>query len=694
MKRWFTALVCLVLVASMVLPIPAMAAVSTIDLANHFQSKTTSNGMDVYNYYYSSGHASVIQYYDGSAGIHRQVDYSQTVTFDYSLRKKYNLTAWIGYGQNSYVSLGTRTDAFYFAGVNDVSNFKQATVRMSVTLKSSVAAKVSVYSQHRFFTSSGGTSSSYDGSTQTVSLAAGVAKTVTVSFSFTTNSKGYESVMPFVVLSIAAADCPTSGTLTVDSYGFEYTVKAGEALPQLPTFTKNTGGTYTYLKDEDSAPLSVSASVSDGGTLTYKWYKTDIPSPSGGSEVNSGKDCYPVTYFAGTSYYYCIVTNTLPNGRTTTNTSNLATVHVIGPPKEPQITQNLGSAIIEYKQGDSSLALTVQAITIDGGTLSYQWYENNAPSTEGGTLISGATLCHYFPSTSEIGIKYYYCVVTNTISGYFAEATSSVAGIRVVSPPDPALSPKITTNLSTDEVVYITGTAAAALRIGASAPDGGELSYQWYSAASATAAGVEIPGATTASYTPETVVAGTTWYYCVVTNKLNDTSASVTSRIAMITVQDPPPETVPPQLDEMNDKLDETNNFLDNIVQGILNLPQAILDGIKGLFVPDAEAMAAYQDQWSELLRTRFGAIYESVDVIGSFFETISLGDKQEEVVLPSVTVDLAGTPWTFGGWSVRVVPEGLEFLCTYSKLIVNIICTFAFINGLRNKFEGILGGA
>ena len=64
--------------------------------------------------------------------------------------------------------------------------------------------------------------------------------------------------------------------------------------------------------------------------------------------------------------------------------------------------------------------------------------------------------------------------------------------------------------------------------------DGGTLSYQWYSNSTATnSGGTLISGATSAGYTPSTAVAGTLYYYCVVTNTLAGHSpVSATSNVS------------------------------------------------------------------------------------------------------------------------------------------------------------------
>ena len=59
--------------------------------------------------------------------------------------------------------------------------------------------------------------------------------------------------------------------------------------------------------------LSVTASVSDGGTLSYQWYRNTINGNTGGTLISGAVNANysPDASAGGTSYYYAIVTNTL-----------------------------------------------------------------------------------------------------------------------------------------------------------------------------------------------------------------------------------------------------------------------------------------------------------------------------------------------------------------------------------------------
>lgn len=77
----------------------------------------------------------------------------------------------------------------------------------------------------------------------------------------------------------------------------------------------------SYLLGDTPRPLVCEATTSDGGTLTYAWYRAD-----NNAQVSSTNTYTPDISTTGTTEYYCIVTNTL-NGTTDTIKSN--TVRVV-----------------------------------------------------------------------------------------------------------------------------------------------------------------------------------------------------------------------------------------------------------------------------------------------------------------------------------------------------------------------------
>jgi hypothetical protein len=98
--------------------------------------------------------------------------------------------------------------------------------------------------------------------------------------------------------------------------------------------------------------------------------------------------------------------------------------------------------------------------------------------------------------------------------------------------------------------------AVPELQVTAVSPDGGSLSYQWYSSTSATNfSGTLVSGAVNATFTPSmsTAAAGDSFFYVVVTNTKDAQNVTSTSSMARITVYDPAVE--PPNLELVNSTL-------------------------------------------------------------------------------------------------------------------------------------------
>ncbi|MDR2789811.1 MAG: hypothetical protein LBB59_02395 [Campylobacteraceae bacterium] len=91
-----------------------------------------------------------------------------------------------------------------------------------------------------------------------------------------------------------------------------------------------------YTEGDTPTPLSVTASVTDGGTLSYQWYSNTVNSNTNGDLISgAAQSTYtPSTTNAGTLYYYVIVTNTNNNvngNKTAGITSSTAQITVEAP---------------------------------------------------------------------------------------------------------------------------------------------------------------------------------------------------------------------------------------------------------------------------------------------------------------------------------------------------------------------------
>ena len=217
-----------------------------------------------------------------------------------------------------------------------------------------------------------------------------------------------------------------------------------------------------YTKGNTAKALTVEASVDDGGTLSYQWYKNTVNSTEGAEEIaGEDKSSYtPSTDEAGTVYYYCKVINTKGTSSKETD-SSIAGIEVT----EPSVVPGEAAAPViaaqpedaSYTKGDNAKALTVEASVSDGGTLSYQWYKNTVNSTEGAEEIAGADKNSYTPSTNEAGTVYYYCKVNNTKGTSTRATNSQTAKITITEPSGYTVTYKNNITSNADVSVSVSG---------------------------------------------------------------------------------------------------------------------------------------------------------------------------------------------------------------------------------------------
>ena len=304
-----------------------------------------------------------------------------------------------------------------------------------------------------------------------------------------------------------------------------------------------------YEPGETAAELTVEATVNDGGTLSYQWYKADSADDTTGTVISdeitaSYTPSIPASITADVvTWYWVVVTNT-KDGQTALIKSAVARVTVTNTPSPPAAVPVIGTQPqnAEYAPGAAASALTVAATVTDDGTLSYKWFKADSADGEG-AAITGANGASYTPvlpaSVTADTVIWYWVVVTNTTPAFKTASTASdKATITVIYTPQ-AETPTIGTQPQGATYSLYVDTASA-LTVAASVTDGGTLSYQWYSAASANADGTVIDSATTASYTPPLDAAGTVYYYVSVTNTVvidgETKTATVKSGAAAIVV--------------------------------------------------------------------------------------------------------------------------------------------------------------
>jgi uncharacterized repeat protein (TIGR02543 family) len=205
-----------------------------------------------------------------------------------------------------------------------------------------------------------------------------------------------------------------------------------------PSITSQPEGAAVNVGDTRPT-LSVTADVTDGGTLSYQWYSNTENSTSGSTAIAGaiGSSYEPLTTTAGTTYYYVVVKNTntgVTGAQTAVKTSDIAAVSVNSPVPAASPT------ILNHPYGDTVYAgdivtLGVTATKSDAGTLSFQWYSNTVESMENATLIEDATADFYQPAADTAGVMYYYVAVKNTLGSQSATTFSNIAMVTIKAAP-------------------------------------------------------------------------------------------------------------------------------------------------------------------------------------------------------------------------------------------------------------------
>jgi pectate lyase/pectin methylesterase-like acyl-CoA thioesterase len=271
-----------------------------------------------------------------------------------------------------------------------------------------------------------------------------------------------------------------------------------------------TTGTTTIIPEITTQPFSLTKAVgesvaltvvADGGAgtaLSYQWKKgvDDVPG------ANSATLSIPSVALSDAGDYTVVVTDVAGS-----TTSNVATLTVTTGAVAPSVvTDPVGATILVG--GSHTFSVTANGTA----TLSYQWQK----STNGGTSysdIAGANSDSYAISGATLADAGLYQVVVTNGQGF---ATSGAAELAILQGPAISVQPTGGT-LNLGGAITLSVTAS-----GTPAP-----TYQWKKN------GVNLPGATSASYE----ISGATGanagnYTVVVTNSVN----SITSSPASVTV--------------------------------------------------------------------------------------------------------------------------------------------------------------
>ena len=158
--------------------------------------------------------------------------------------------------------------------------------------------------------------------------------------------------------------------------------------------------------------------------------------------------------------------------------------------------------------GDA-ISVGVDAVSVDGGTLSYQWHKVTDNGDEPVTDANGANLAI---QTNAIGETSYYCVITSTKgeNSYTVKSDTVIVTVKDSNDFTPVILSQPASRITCNQGEKIT------LSVEVLKPPKGELSYQWYKIAKE-----DQLVANAKDYVPSTDVNSSFGYYCVITNTVD-----------------------------------------------------------------------------------------------------------------------------------------------------------------------------
>ncbi len=279
---------------------------------------------------------------------------------------------------------------------------------------------------------------------------------------------------------------------------------------------------------QGATPSNLIVAASGGnGTFVYQWYRNTTNNTTGGIAIPGANSAtyIPLTTTVGTTYYYCIITQSTPGCSVT---SNLATVIINA---SPTIVNQPVSSTVCTGGTPTPLSFT---FTTGIGTPSYQWYSNTVNDTTTGVAITGETNPTFNPPATAVGTIYYYCIITfSGISGSCAIVSTNTAVVTIT--PGATIDQQPIPN----QGICIGGSLPNPLTVSYTSGTG-TASYQWYSNTSSSTTGGTTVGINSPSYTPPIYTISGTYYYYVVISFSGSGCGSITSTVAQVDVINDP----------------------------------------------------------------------------------------------------------------------------------------------------------
>mgnify|MGYP000259348022 CR=1 FL=1 len=273
------------------------------------------------------------------------------------------------------------------------------------------------------------------------------------------------------------------------------------------------------------------------GTPLYQWFSNTSNNNATGAPIpNETASAFnPPTNTIGEIFYYVEVSFT--SGSCAEIASDTASVNVV-----PQIMVDTANDFQTICIGGNADEFAV-TYTNGTGNPSYQWFSNTTNTSSGGNPINGQTTSTHTPNTfTTVGDFYYYAEVYLDGAGC-NKASSAVFEVHVLA------DPVIDTQAIADQELCQNATPIA-LSITVVGGTSSTYNYQWYqNNTDSNTNGTSINNATTASYTPNTSMNGTFYYYVIVSQL--EAGCSVTSNTSVLKIKVAPSISTQPESSEI-----------------------------------------------------------------------------------------------------------------------------------------------
>jgi hypothetical protein len=266
--------------------------------------------------------------------------------------------------------------------------------------------------------------------------------------------------------------------------------------------------------------IILSVTASGPPTILYQWQSSPDGTPASFINIpGASASTYNVPNLTAGTTYYRVIASYPANGCE----SSVSDVAVVTISPDLLVTLQPGD-INECVGGTNTMTVSVSG---GSGAITYQWQQSaDGSSGWANSIGTGATTTTYMPISTNAGTTYYR-VLVNAANNGCDQAVSDIA-VAVINPDLQVI------NQPNDVSECVGGTNTMIVSISGGS---GTISYQWQSSLDGFTGWGDVTGngANTATYTPSSAIAGTT-FYRVLINAVDNGCDQAISNNAIATI--------------------------------------------------------------------------------------------------------------------------------------------------------------